>query len=137
YMSVVSLPAVGEVVLGVGFRLSIRQVAASEQAAFVPGLWRALFDADGLAAAGGGPLVLRTWRPGDRILPLGAPGARKLQDVLVDGKIPRAVRPTLPLLAQEPGAVLWVPGPGGRRSAHAPVGPATREILVFEFIQED
>ena len=36
------------------------------------------------------PLTVRGRRPGDRFRPLGAPGTRKLQDVLVDRKVPVA-----------------------------------------------
>ncbi len=35
------------------------------------------------------PLSVRNRRPGDRFRPLGAPGRRKLQDVLIDRKMPR------------------------------------------------
>ena len=51
--------------------------------------------------------VLRTRRPGDRVaLPV---GTRKLQDVLVDAGVPRAVRDLLPVVAVGE-RVLWVPG---------------------------
>jgi tRNA(Ile)-lysidine synthetase-like protein len=94
--------------------------------------WTAVFDADALAALG--PLTLRTRRPGDRIRPQGAGGrSRKLQDVLVDGGVPRHVRPGLALLATGDGVVLWAPGPGGRRGDAALVGPATRRIVTFTF----
>ena len=38
------------------------------------------------------PLAVRNRRPGDRFRPLGAPGGRKLQDFLVDRKVPRDER---------------------------------------------
>ncbi|MFN2519562.1 MAG: tRNA lysidine(34) synthetase TilS [Candidatus Limnocylindria bacterium] len=47
------------------------------------------------------PLVVRQRRPGDRF------GRRKLQDVLVDAKIPARRRDTLPLVATGP-RVLWI-----------------------------
>lgn len=54
-------------------------------------------------------LVVRTWRPGDRIQPLNAPGRRKLQDLFVDRKIPRSLRAHWPIvcLRDEP---VWVVG---------------------------
>jgi tRNA(Ile)-lysidine synthase len=55
-------------------------------------------------------LQLRSRRPGDRMRPRGGRGSRKLQDVLVDAKIPRRDRETLPLLVTGAQVVLFVPG---------------------------
>ena len=52
---------------------------------------------------------VRNRRPGDRIQSLGAPGMRRLQELLIDSKVPRAERDSLPLLLVE-GEVAWVPG---------------------------
>lgn len=56
------------------------------------------------------PLIVRNRRPGDRFRPLGAPGKRKLQDFLVDRKVPRADREALPLVVDALGRIVWVPG---------------------------
>lgn len=98
-----------------------------------PGEYVALFDLDALPEHGG--LVLRTWVPGDAIRPIGMRGRKKLQDVLVDAKIPREIRAYLPVVALpgEGGEVLWVPGPGGRRSSTAPLIEQTRRVLRIEF----
>ena len=63
-------------------------------------------------ALAGRTLELRTWRPGDRIAPVGLAGhSRKLQDVFVTAKVPPAVRASLPILADAvTGEVLWIPG---------------------------
>lgn len=45
-----------------------------------------------------GPLSVRFRRPGDRIWPAGMEGSKKLQDILVDAKVPRTARRRLPLL---------------------------------------
>ena len=55
-------------------------------------------------------LIVRNRRPGDRFQPLGAPGRRKLQDVLVDRKIPRAERDAVPVVTTTDGEILWVAG---------------------------
>lgn len=55
------------------------------------------------------PLQVRTFRAGDRFRPLGAAGARKLQDFLVDSKVPRWLRPQLPLVVSG-GQIVWVAG---------------------------
>lgn len=52
---------------------------------------------------------VRNRRPGDRLHPLGSPGERKLKDVLIDRKIPRAERDRLPLVVVD-GTIAWVPG---------------------------
>jgi len=62
------------------------------------------------AAALARPLVVRSRREGDRFRPLGAPGRRKLQDVLVDRKVPRAVRDRVPLVVDAAGRIVWVAG---------------------------
>jgi tRNA(Ile)-lysidine synthase len=56
------------------------------------------------------PLAIRSRRPGDRFHPLGAPGARKLQDFLVDRKVPRAERDCLPLVVDGRDRIVWVVG---------------------------
>lgn len=70
------------------------------------GPWEALLD--GRTA---GDLEIRPRRAGDRYRPLGALGRRKLQDVLVDRKVPRAARDRVPLLTIG-GRLAWVAGHG-------------------------
>ena len=57
-----------------------------------------------------GEFSARQWQPGDRYLPLGAPGRRKLQDMFVDKKIPEADRKQLPVIEFKDGSVVWCPG---------------------------
>jgi tRNA(Ile)-lysidine synthase len=56
------------------------------------------------------PLFVRNRRPGDRFRPLGAPGRRKLQDVFVDRKVPRAERDRVPLIVDADDRIVWVAG---------------------------
>ena len=56
------------------------------------------------------PLAVRNRRPGDRFQPLGAPGGRKLQDFLVDRKVPRDDRDLLPLVVDQRDRIVWVVG---------------------------
>jgi tRNA(Ile)-lysidine synthase len=88
-----------------GLRLRLRRVAAE------PWMLRgeALRAGFALAAATGANATLRSRRPGDRLRPLGAPGERKLKELLIDRKLPRARRDRLPLLEIE-GRIVWVPG---------------------------
>ena len=62
------------------------------------------------AAALGGHLVVRYRRPGDRLQPLGAPGRRKVQDILVDRKVARDDRDSLPIVTTASGEIVWVAG---------------------------
>ena len=58
---------------------------------------------------GRGRLVVRSWRPGDRMRPLGLGGSRKLQDIFVDAKVPAMQRPTVPVFECR-GQIVWLPG---------------------------
>lgn len=53
--------------------------------------------------------VLRTPEAGDRIHPLGAPGAKPLRRWLTDRKIDRPLRAVLPVVARG-SEILWIPG---------------------------
>ncbi|HEY6358903.1 MAG TPA: tRNA lysidine(34) synthetase TilS, partial [Vicinamibacterales bacterium] len=57
-----------------------------------------------------GGLRVRSRRPGDRLRPLGAPGRRKVQDVLVDRKVPRRERDRVPIVVDDRGRIVWVAG---------------------------
>lgn len=61
------------------------------------------------AGAIAGAMTVRSWRPGDRVRPAGLGGTKKLQDVFVDAKLPRARRAALPLI-EIAGEIAWVPG---------------------------
>lgn len=56
-----------------------------------------------------GVLTLATRTPGLRLRPAGGRGTRKLQDLLVDAKVPRHERDTYPLVFLD-GELAWVPG---------------------------
>ena len=90
-------------------------------------------------ALSGRTLELRTWRPGDRIVPVGLAGhSRKLQDVFVTAKVPPAVRATLPLLADAAtGEILWVPGyrVAASVAVASPDSPSWRLTLATESVR--
>jgi tRNA(Ile)-lysidine synthase len=58
----------------------------------------------------GAHLIVRPRRPGDRLQPLGAPGRKKVQDVLVDRKVPKDDRDRLAVVTTESGQIVWVAG---------------------------
>ncbi len=88
----------------------------------------ACFDVQGVRF----PLFLRPARPGDRIRVRGMSGHKKVSDLLIDDKVPRAERAAVVLLCQgppDPGAgdddeILWVAGHRAAETARpAPAGP--------------
>lgn len=86
---------------------------------------RVLFDLDQISF----PLVVRNFRPGDRLNPYGMTGSQKVKKLLIDRKIERTQRARIPLLVSREG-VLWVVGV--RRSAVATLSRATRQALQVE-----
>jgi tRNA(Ile)-lysidine synthase len=56
------------------------------------------------------PLAIRSRRAGDRFSPLGLGHRKKLQDFLVDRKIPREMRDSLPLVVDGEDRIVWVVG---------------------------
>jgi tRNA(Ile)-lysidine synthase len=57
------------------------------------------------------PLTVRSRRRGDRLQPAGLGGRRKkLQDLLVDRKVPREQRDSVPLVVDGDGRIVWVVG---------------------------
>ena len=56
------------------------------------------------------PLVVRNWRPGDALRPLGLGGRKKLQDLFVDRKVERGTRHRVPLVADRGRGIVWVVG---------------------------
>jgi len=75
------------------------------------------------------PLSVRTRRVGDRVRPLGGAGRRKVQDILVDRKVPRASRDTVPIVVDALDRIVWV---AGHVLAHdVRVTPTTTRMLLL------
>ncbi len=53
-------------------------------------------------------LLVRGWKPGARIRT--AAGTKKLKSLFLEHRIPPHIRHTLPIVTDESGAVLWIPG---------------------------
>ena len=62
------------------------------------------------AAGVGASVVVRRREPGDRIRPLGLGGDKKVQDVLVDRKVPLEARDNVPIVTDHEGRLIWVAG---------------------------
>jgi len=77
-------------------------------------------------------LFVRQRRPGDRFQPLGMNMPKKLQEFMVDAKIPRSWRGHIPIVCS-PQQIIWVVG--WRIDDMVKVTKASKEILRLEFIK--
>ncbi|MFP3897221.1 MAG: tRNA lysidine(34) synthetase TilS [Anaerolineales bacterium] len=80
------------------------------------------------------PLVLRPRREGDRFVPLGLDHSQKVSDFMINVKIPRRERDTIPLLTCE-GKIIWIVG--WRLDARYAVTPETKRVLVTKVYEEE
>jgi tRNA(Ile)-lysidine synthase len=112
----VALPVPGAVAFGAW---EVRCEVAEESHPAVDGM----LDRHALAR---GELLVRPWRPGDRMAPVGLEGTKSLQDLFTARRVPRARRATLPVVVcgEE---IAWVPGVA--TSARLGVTPATRAAV--------
>lgn len=77
-----------------------------------------------------GKLILRHWKPGDKIKPLGFSNRKKLSDIFVDKKIPRLEKNIIPILESN-GKIIWVCGL--KLSDEFKVTDSTKNILKLVF----
>ena len=78
------------------------------------------------------PLAVANRKPGDRMRALGLAQPKRLQDILVDAKVPRHLRDTLPLVS-DGEEIVWIPGVTIAESKR--VTPATRRQLHLEIVR--
>jgi tRNA(Ile)-lysidine synthase len=84
--------------------------------------WEVSMNVDALI----GDLRVRRRRRGDRFRPLGLAGEKKLQDLLVDAKVPRDRRDAVPVVCDAHG-IVWVAGQ--RLAERVRVTASTRRVL--------
>jgi tRNA(Ile)-lysidine synthase len=108
-----------------GFKFEASTIAAAD-ASMPLSLSVAMFDAAKIADTG---LVARNMMKGDRIHPMGMRGTRKLHDLFVDRKLPRARRERFPVVTIGE-TIAWLPGLA--RADCALVTKATETILRVE-----
>lgn len=76
----------------------------------------------------GANLVVRTWRDGDRMRPLGMRGSKSLQDLFTDRGVPRSERHRIPVVVAG-GRIAWVAGVAV--SEEFRIDPGTRAAAVL------
>jgi tRNA(Ile)-lysidine synthase len=87
---------------------------------------------DRAVASGIGPsLVVRAWRPGDALQVLGLSGRKKVQDLFVDRKVPRARRALVPIITDDEDRIVWVAGHA--LSELFRVTMATKSVVILSF----
>jgi tRNA(Ile)-lysidine synthase len=107
--------------------LSPRSKVSDEDLAAAGG-WEVYLDA---TSVGSSP-VLRPRRPGDRFHPLGMEGrSKRLNEFMIDEKIPAAWRDRIPLVVNEEGQIVWVCG--WRPDECARVTTATQRVAWLRF----
>jgi tRNA(Ile)-lysidine synthetase-like protein len=121
----IKLPEAGRIELGGGWVLEIARLAGPPAAA--ASAWEVFLD----AAVVAGPLVARRRRPGDRLAL--SRGSRRLQDLFVDAKVPRALRANWPIVAT-PADIVWV---AGLRAADGfQATPQSQQIIKLRMVDE-
>ncbi len=73
--------------------------------------------------------VIRNRRKGDKFLPFGMKEEKKLKDVMIDLKIPKNMRESIPVLVFR-DKILWIIG--YRRSGYFPVHEKSTKLVCFE-----
>jgi len=88
----------------------------------------ACFDLD----RAGDKLLVRSRKRGDRFQPLGMSGPKKLNEFMIDAKIPNSWRQRVPIVCSS-GHIIWVVG--WRIDDRVKVTGTTRKVLCLEFEQ--
>ncbi|MBS0000158.1 MAG: tRNA lysidine(34) synthetase TilS [Cyclobacteriaceae bacterium] len=76
------------------------------------------------------PLEIRLWKAGDRFIPLGMKGKKKLSDFMIDEKIPVNLKQRMPVILSE-GSVIWFVGQ--RIDERFKIMPDSLQILKITF----
>jgi tRNA(Ile)-lysidine synthase len=103
-------------------------VGEGDKGGGLPNGFIAYFDLD----KAGDKLVVRSRQPGDRFQPLGMSQPKKLNEFMIDSKIPQAWRDQVPIVCS-PQHILWVVG--WRIDERGKVSQDTKRVLRLEFRQ--
>jgi tRNA(Ile)-lysidine synthase len=76
------------------------------------------------------PLAARSWREGDRFVPFGLSGTKKVHDIFIDEKVPVSRRSKIPIISDGDG-IIWIAGV--RRADRARITDDTRTILKITY----
>ncbi|WP_433746146.1 tRNA lysidine(34) synthetase TilS [Falsibacillus pallidus] len=80
------------------------------------------------------PLIVRTRRDGDRIAVKGLNGTKKVKDIFIDCKIPARLRDSWPIVTDQSGEILWMPGI--KKSKYDIEPAADKPLLILHFYSQ-
>ena len=80
------------------------------------------------------PLTVRNRRHGDRFQPYGMQGTKKIKDFLIDAKVPRYERDSIPMLVCG-DEILWIVG--YTTSETFKIQPGTRQFLYLRYVSDE
>lgn len=82
----------------------------------------------------GKDIFVRSRKPGDRFKPTGFRGGKKVQDFLIDAKIPKFLRNDVPILVDKKDRIIWL---GGLRQDRQFIASEnSKQILIIKFNNE-
>ena len=109
-----------------GIQLNVRLVEPSADLPQPVDKKQAYFDFDKT----GEDIRVRFFQPGDRFMPLGMRGHKKVKSYFIDQKIPREKRLSIPILTNGKDDIIWIYGE--RTSGQFCVAENTKKVLFIE-----
>ncbi|MFC4212969.1 tRNA lysidine(34) synthetase TilS [Pedobacter lithocola] len=76
------------------------------------------------------PLIIRNWQTGDRFIPLGMRGFKKISDFFIDEKVPLHIKSNVPILVNGNGEIIWIAGM--RQDNRYKLSNSTKKVAIFE-----
>jgi tRNA(Ile)-lysidine synthase len=76
------------------------------------------------------PLTLRSWKLGDKFMPLGMITYKKVSDYFINQKVPLPQKARVPILVNGNGDLVWIAGM--RQDNRYKVSSTTKKVLIFE-----
>lgn len=113
-----------------GYEVSVKILSNEGKIDFAKGDLIKYFDYDKIKEG----IIIRNRRDGDRIIPLGMNGTKKLKNIFIDEKIPQDMRDKIPLVCFD-NDIAWVVGL--KVSDTFKVTKDTKNILQIKFIERN
>jgi tRNA(Ile)-lysidine synthase len=79
-------------------------ILSKKEFSFTENPYQAAFDFDKLKL----PLKIRSRSPGDKFIPLGMSGHKKVKDILIDAKTPKNLRKKVPVITDAEDNIIWL-----------------------------
>ncbi len=84
-------------------RVKVEELDPKQVVSLDMGRWGAVVDAEKV----GYPILVRPFRPGDRMVPLGLKGSKKVKDLFMEKRVPNRLRGIVPIFESQ-GKIIWV-----------------------------